>query len=111
MILCSQYGTLKIPRKTTAAYKRLWELAVRMPTLLSVALLLSLIPFLFPGCHMKFHKDHFDKKEEFVAYCRCKLNNMLRFVQYIVGVVKKTNSHNSVSLVRMTMPCSDCLHN
>ena len=34
-------------------------------------------PFLFPGCHMKFHKDHFDKKEEFVAYCRCKLNNML----------------------------------
>ena len=75
MILCSQYGTPKMLTKTTAAYKRLWELAVRMPTLLSVAL--HGVPFLFPGCHMKFHKDHFDKKEEFVAYCRCKLNNML----------------------------------
>ena len=22
------------------------------------------------GCHTKVHKDHFDKKEEFVAYCK-----------------------------------------
>jgi len=25
---------------------------------------------LFAGCHLKFHKDHFDNNEEFVGYCK-----------------------------------------
>jgi hypothetical protein len=24
------------------------------------------------GCHVKVHKDHFDRQEEFVAYCKGK---------------------------------------
>ena len=25
---------------------------------------------LFAGCHLKFHKDHFDNSEEFVGPCK-----------------------------------------
>ena len=28
---------------------------------------------MFAGCHTKVHKDHFDKHEEFLAYCKGKL--------------------------------------
>ena len=28
---------------------------------------------LFVGCHLKFHKDHFDNSEEFVGPCKGKI--------------------------------------
>lgn len=26
--------------------------------------------FFCTGCHVKVHKDHFDKSEEFISYCK-----------------------------------------
>lgn len=31
-----------------------------------------MIFFLFVDCHTKVHKDHYDKNEEFIGYCKGK---------------------------------------
>ena len=36
----------------------------------SVVLLQFVVVVVVSGCHVKVHKDHLDRKEEFIGYCK-----------------------------------------
>lgn len=40
----------------------------------------------FAGCHTKVHKDHLDKNEEFVGYCKGECLDKLKNLYDIVKV-------------------------
>ena len=64
---------------------------------------------MFAGCHTKVHKDHFDKHEEFLAYCKGKLptlsllQKMFRIPTILSHIGLRNRSQRSHEVVAVSL--------
>ena len=64
----------------------------------------------FAGCHVKVHKDHFDKQEDFIGYCKGNITTFVPIVFVFINFLwidAKFTCISAIYIVISVVCCSE----